>query len=79
MLKRFLLNEYKIIQLHLKDVNMNYNEHFKHSLNFSKVFMEASYKASIHAICPSKYPTTSTDLTKQLNNIMSIQNDKNKK
>lgn len=79
MLRRFFLKEYKIIQSHLKDVNMNYKEHFKHSLSFSKEFMEASYKASIHAIFPSKYPTTSTDLTKKLNKIVNIQNDKNKK
>jgi len=79
MLRRFLLKEYKIIQSHLKDVNMTYQEHFKHSLNFSKVFMGASYKAFIHAICPSKYLTTSTDLTKKLNKIVNIQNDKNKK
>ena len=79
MLRKFILNEYKIIEKHLKEVNMTYYEHLRHSLNFSKVFMDASYKAYIHAILPSKYQTTSTDLTRKLNEIVKIQNDKNKK
>ena len=48
---------------------MSYKQHFLHSTSYSLCFLCASTKAFIHAIFPSKFLTTSTDLTKKLNTI----------
>ena len=46
---------------HLKDVNMTYGEHLKHSLNFFFMFSKSSYKAFLHAFIPSTYKTSTTE------------------
>lgn len=66
MIFRFFQKELTKTSNHLKDVNMSYIEHFIHSSKFSILFFNASLKALSHAIIPSTYLTSSTDLIKKL-------------
>ena len=68
-MNNFIKKEILTTKQHLKSVNMNYREHFIHSTNYSLTFFNASAKAFIHALFPSTFLTTSTDLTKKLNAI----------
>ena len=52
---------------HLTDVNMTYTQHFINSFDYSALFFIASLKAFIHAIIPSFYKTSSTDLLNMTN------------
>ena len=54
---------------HLKDVDMTYSQHLLFSLSLLKIFLEASFKAIIHALLPDVYITSSTDNIKLLQNI----------
>jgi len=66
MIFRFFQKELTKTSNHLKDVNMSYIEHFIHSSKFSILFFNGSLKALSHAIIPSTYLTSSTDLIKKL-------------
>ena len=57
---------------HLKDVDMTYWEHLRFSLSLSKIFLEASFKAIIHALLPDVYVTSSTDNVKLLQSKMKL-------
>ena len=65
----FIRKEILTAKQHLQSVNMNYREHFLHSSGYSLTFFNASAKAFIHALFPSAFITTSSDLTKKLNSI----------
>lgn len=53
---------------HLDKVNMSYFEHMKHSLSLSRLYFEGGVKAIVHAVYPSAYETSSTDIQKKINN-----------
>ena len=55
---------------HLQDVNMSYTEHMMFSLNLSKIFLGAGFKAIIHAFFPDVLITSSTDSIELLNDKM---------
>jgi len=57
---------------HLKDVDMTYGEHLQFSFSLSKIFLESSVKAIIHAFLPDVYITSSTDNIKLLQNKMKM-------
>ena len=57
---------------HLKDVDMTYGQHLLFSLSLSKIFLESSVKAIIHAFLPDVYITSSTDNIKLLQNKMKM-------
>jgi hypothetical protein len=59
-----MINE---ITIHLTEVNMTYTEHFINSFDYSTIFLIASIKALIHAIIPSQYKTSSSDLLNMSN------------
>lgn len=76
MLKYFftnVINESKLSKLsklstiHLKENNMSYVEHKRHSLEFSKIMLVASVKAFIHGYIPSFYETSTSEAVKKLN------------
>ena len=68
-MNNFIRKEILTAKQHLQSVNMSYREHFIHSTEYSLTFFNASAKAFIHALFPSIFLTTSTDLTKKLNEI----------
>ena len=51
---------------HPKEVCMTYFEHFKLSMNFSKLLAIGSFKAFIHAILPDFYITSTTDIIEEI-------------
>ncbi len=55
---------------HPRNVCMTYLEHFKVSMNLSKIFLLASLKAFIHAIYPDFFITSSTDTVEKAKKIM---------
>ena len=55
---------------HLEDVNMSYFEHMKFSASLSKLFVEGAVKALIHAFLPETFITSSTDISKQLHQVL---------
>ncbi len=55
---------------HLYDVNMTYMEHFLFSSNLSIKLLIGSFKALIHSIYPDIYITSSSDLSKELNELL---------
>ena len=57
---------------HLKQVNMTYYQHMKHSLGLSYDLLNGSIKAFVHGIFPNLYETSTTDLTIKLNNKLNI-------
>ena len=57
---------------HLKDVDMTYGDHLIFSLSLSRIFLESSIKAIIHAFLPDVYVTSSTDNIKLLQNKMKM-------
>ena len=57
---------------HLKDIDMTYGKHLLFSLSLSKIFLESSIKAIIHAFLPDVYITSSTDNIKLLQNKMKL-------
>lgn len=75
---RFVQNEITIASKHLNNVNMSYCEHFTHSLKFSIKFFNASLKALSHAIIPSTYLTSSSDLIKNLQTSQNTNNHTDK-
>ena len=56
---------------HLNKININYYSHMKHSLGFSVLFFQGGVKAFIHSIYPDVYQTSSTDISKKINNKLS--------
>ena len=65
-----LKNNCLIKSEHLDEVNMSYIDHLKFSLGLSKIFLESSVKAIIHALLPDIFITSSTDSIKLLNDKM---------
>ena len=65
-------NIFMLESQHLKDVDMTYWEHLQFSLSLSKIFLEASFKAIVHAFLPDVYITSSTDNIKLLQNKMKM-------
>lgn len=61
----------KIIFCHLNKVNMNYYNHMKHSMGLSVLFFQGGIKAFVHSIYPNVYETSSTDVSKKINNKLS--------
>ena len=61
---------------HPNNVCMNYFNHFKISINYSKQLFIASLKAFIHAIFPSVYITSTTNTINNINNQLKINNCK---
>ena len=55
---------------HPRNVCMTYLEHFKVSMNLSKIFLLASLKDFIHAIYPDFFITSSTDTVEKAKKIM---------
>jgi hypothetical protein len=45
---------------------MTYFEHFKLSMNFSKLLAIGAFKAFIHAILPDVYITSTTDIVEEI-------------
>lgn len=78
MIFRFFQKELTKTSNHLKDVNMSYCEHFTHSFKFSIKFFNASLKALSHAIIPSTYLTSSSDLIKNLQTSQNTNNHTDK-
>ena len=40
---------------------MTYSEHFRFSINLSKIYFVASFKALVHSFIPNLFITSSTD------------------
>lgn len=59
---------------HPNSVCMNYFKHFKVSLNYSRIFLVASFKAFIHAIFPNLFITSTTMTVCNINNLLNINN-----
>lgn len=57
---------------HPKNVCMSYVSHFQFSLFLSYKFGIASFKALIHAIIPNLFISSSTDITREINKIISV-------
>jgi hypothetical protein len=55
---------------HLKETNMTYYEHMLRSLTLSKELFIGSIKAVIHAIYPDMFTSSTTELVKNLQNIL---------
>ena len=45
---------------------MTYFEHFKLSMNFSKLLAIGAFKAFVHAILPDVYITSTTDIVEEI-------------
>lgn len=52
---------------HPKSVCMTYMQHFSFSIGLSFYFLKKSAQALIHSIFPNFYITSSSDVTKELN------------
>ncbi len=52
--------------IHPNNVCMSYFEHFKFSMSLSVSFLVGSFKAFMHAIIPSMFITSSSDLIKDI-------------
>lgn len=46
---------------HLRDVNMSYLKHARHSLGLAWLLAVGAAKAVLHALVPAWYPTGTTD------------------
>jgi hypothetical protein len=55
---------------HLKDLNVTYNTHFKHSMSYSLQSLKASYYFFIHSIYPDIYKDKGSLSIKKLNNTL---------
>lgn len=53
---------------HLRDLNVSYNTHFKHSMSYSLQSLKASYYFFIHAIHPDVYKDNGSLSVQKLNN-----------
>ena len=63
--------------IHPKNVGMTYSEHFIFSIKLSFIFFEGFYKAIIHGIIPDIFINSSTELSKDILNKISLKlNDK---
>ena len=56
---------------HLNKINMNYYIHMKHSIGLSSLFFQGGIKAFIHSIYPDVCETSSTNISKKINNKLS--------
>jgi len=52
--------------IHPNNVCMSYLEHFKFSMSLSVSLLVGSFKAFMHAIIPSMFITSSSDLVKDI-------------
>lgn len=50
---------------HLRDVNMTYFEHARHSLGLAWLLAVGAAKAVLHALVPAWYPTGTTDCVRR--------------
>ncbi len=55
---------------HCSDVGMRYTQHMKFSFKLSKLFLQGSLKALIHAIYPDIYITSSTEINREIQNML---------
>lgn len=59
-----------IFNKHPKEVCMTYFQHFKLSMSLSKLFLEGTIKAIIHAFFPFWYLSSSTRINKNISFIL---------
>lgn len=55
---------------HLEKHKMNYIEHFTISFYFGTALFVGSIKAFVHCIIPGLFPTSTTDLSESLNDLI---------
>jgi hypothetical protein len=55
-----------LFKRHLNETGYSYNEHFIRSITFAWMFIVAAIKAVIHAIIPSMFETSTTELLNTL-------------
>lgn len=55
---------------HLREIRMNYFDHFWRSLEISIIMFRGSIMAFVHALIPDLFVKSSTDTTTDLNNIL---------
>ena len=60
------INFFRNFTNHPKSVCMTYFQHFKFSLGLSLYFFKKSIQSFIHAVYPSYYITSSSDVQKEL-------------
>ena len=58
------------------NVCMNYYKLFTVSLNYSKLFLIASFKAFVHAVFPNLFITSTTNTVNNINSLLIINNCK---
>ena len=55
---------------HPNSVCMTYLEHFNFSMKLALLQIKGAYKAIVHAIIPNWYITSTTDINKEIKNLL---------
>lgn len=56
---------------HLKELNVSYTTHFKHSMYYSFTSLKSSYYFFIHAVYPDIYVTDGSETITKLHKVIS--------